>query len=203
MFNELFFVSAHSGESSCSVDKCSERYKKATHRLEKAREKDPSADLSHRQCNVLKKLHRCLHKIRRVCRGNLLYHSIKHINDRDQKKYNCTKRNSVPPSHNPEMPKDLNDIEHLPNETSPPLTTSLPTSPREGSVCTYAGPAEYKHCGMFGDPHLRTFSDQFYTCKVEGTWPLINNDYMVVMVTNVAVKEGSSATVTTKVSEFF
>ena len=80
------------------------------------------------------------------------------------------------------------------------MSTTLSIEPREGSMCTYTGTSKYKHCGMFGDPHLRTYSDVFNTCKVEGTWPLIDNDFMVVMATNVPVKEGSSATVTTKVS---
>uniref|UniRef100_H2YCV9 Repulsive guidance molecule C-terminal domain-containing protein n=1 Tax=Ciona savignyi TaxID=51511 RepID=H2YCV9_CIOSA len=53
---------------------------------------------------------------------------------------------------------------------------------------------------MFGDPHLRTFHDQFFTCNVVKTWPLIDNDYLVVMATNIPVKNGSSATATTKIT---
>jgi len=76
------------------------------------------------------------------------------------------------------------------------------TQVTEGSVCSFHGKHVYKHCGIFGDPHLRTFSDEFLTCKTENTWSLVDNDYMGVMATNAPVKEGSNATVTTKVRTF-
>ncbi|CAN0331336.1 unnamed protein product [Bubo scandiacus] len=53
-------------------------------------------------------------------------------------------------------------------------------------------------CALFCDPHLRTFKDHFQTCKVEGAWPLIDNNYLSVQVTNVPVVPGSSATATNK-----
>ncbi|KAG7243206.1 hypothetical protein INR49_014808 [Caranx melampygus] len=61
----------------------------------------------------------------------------------------------------------------------------------------------YLFCGLFGDPHLRTFKDSFQTCKVEGAWPLIDNDYLSVQVTNVPVVPGSSATATNKITIIF
>ena len=66
----------------------------------------------------------------------------------------------------------------------------------------HRGERKFKHCGLFGDPHLRTFSDEFQTCKVEGAWPLIDNDYLVVQVTNAIVVHKSSATATSKVGRF-
>ena len=155
-------------------------------------------DLGSKRCRVAKKLHRCLHKIRRVCRGNLLYHSIKHINDMAQKKYDCPRKPTLSP------PADLliSSQPFTVNVSTTVMTTAPFNSPRDGDVCRYLGSSPKKHCGMFGDPHLRTFSDAFNTCKIEGTWPLIDNDYMVVMVTNVLVEEGSPATVSTKVGEF-
>ena len=68
-------------------------------------------------------------------------------------------------------------------------------------ICQNRGERNFKHCGLFGDPHLRTFSNEFQTCKVEGAWPLIDNDYLVVQVTNAIVVHRSSATATSKVSE--
>ena len=189
----------HCGESAggCNVDECSSHYQRAIRRLEGAQEKDPSADLSMKRCRVSKKLHRCLHRIRRVCRGNLLYHSIKHIYDRDQRDFDCSKKPTIaPPSNFP----SFGLVTVKTNISTATMTTTTSASPRDGDICRYTGTSPHKHCGMFGDPHLRTFSDVFNTCKVEGTWPLIDNDYMVVMVTNVPVKDGSSATVTTKVS---
>ena len=66
-------------------------------------------------------------------------------------------------------------------------------------VCSYEGERVYKHCALFGDPHLRTFRDDFQTCRVQGAWPLINNDYFIVQVTNAKVVEEGPATATNMV----
>uniref|UniRef100_A0A663ND03 Repulsive guidance molecule BMP co-receptor b n=1 Tax=Athene cunicularia TaxID=194338 RepID=A0A663ND03_ATHCN len=73
--------------------------------------------------------------------------------------------------------------------------------------CNYSGHTEarehqaventtttYLFCGLFGDPHLKTFKDHLQTCKVEGAWPLIDSKYLSVQVTNVPVVPGSSTT---------
>ncbi|MBN3311960.1 RGMA protein, partial [Atractosteus spatula] len=73
----------------------------------------------------------------------------------------------------------------------------------ERSFHRHAAPPNYTHCGFFGDPHLRTFSDDFQTCKVEGAWPLIHNKYLSVQVTNTPVLPGSSATATSKLTIIF
>lgn len=71
----------------------------------------------------------------------------------------------------------------------------------EGSpACTYQGRPEVTHCSFYGDPHLVTFNGDFQTCKVAGAWPLIDNAYLAVSVTNEAVVPGSAATATTKVN---
>lgn len=68
------------------------------------------------------------------------------------------------------------------------------------SSCTYRGRPEVTHCSFYGDPHLVTFNGDFQTCKVAGAWPLIDNAYLAVSVTNEAVVPGSAATATTKVN---
>lgn len=68
------------------------------------------------------------------------------------------------------------------------------------TACTYQGRPEVTHCSFYGDPHLVTFSGEFQTCKVAGAWPLIDNAYLAVSVTNEAVVPGSAATATTKVT---
>lgn len=50
------------------------------------------------------------------------------------------------------------------------------------------------HCGMFGDPHVKTFFDIRQTCIIEGEWPLLDNDYMLVGVTNEIVQNTQSTT---------
>ncbi|XP_078283344.1 repulsive guidance molecule A [Rhinoraja longicauda] len=73
----------------------------------------------------------------------------------------------------------------------------------EKSLAQQGRRANYTHCGLFGDPHLRTFSDDFQTCKVRGAWPLIDNSYLFVQVTNVAVVHSSSATAVSKITIIF
>jgi hypothetical protein len=64
----------------------------------------------------------------------------------------------------------------------------------------------YRHCGLFGDPHLRTFNNEFQTCRVQGAWPMVDNDYVTVQVTNDPVGEWehmATATATSKVRVTF
>lgn len=70
------------------------------------------------------------------------------------------------------------------------------------AACTYQGRSEATYCSFYGDPHLTTFGGEFQTCKVAGAWPLIDNAYLAVSVTNEAVVPGSAATATTKVYFF-
>ncbi|XP_028939656.1 hemojuvelin [Antrostomus carolinensis] len=64
-------------------------------------------------------------------------------------------------------------------------------------------PPSYQHCAAFGDPHIRTFHDDFHTCRVEGSWPLLDNDYLFVQATSSPVTKGSNATVTNKLTIIF
>lgn len=59
---------------------------------------------------------------------------------------------------------------------------------------------QYRLCALFGDPHLKTFTEERQTCVVKGAWPLIENEYFSVQVSNVPLVSGSSATATNTVS---
>jgi len=59
--------------------------------------------------------------------------------------------------------------------------------------------ATRSYCVMFGDPHLRTFSGVVETCRLQGTWPLFENEYLTVQITNGPVGTFGDATVITKV----
>ncbi|OWK09099.1 hypothetical protein Celaphus_00015168 [Cervus elaphus hippelaphus] len=63
----------------------------------------------------------------------------------------------------------------------------------EKSFHNRAAAPNYTHCGLFGDPHLRTFTDRFQTCKVQGAWPLIDNNYLNVQVGHICSKSVVSA----------
>lgn len=56
----------------------------------------------------------------------------------------------------------------------------------------------WRHCSLYGDPHLRTFDGELQTCRAIGAWPLVDNAYVVVQVTNSPV--GKQATVLSKVT---
>ncbi|KAK7484544.1 hypothetical protein BaRGS_00024176, partial [Batillaria attramentaria] len=82
----------------------------------------------------------------------------------------------------------------------PTLDTSDPVTPQPPYQCRYHA-KEFRVCGMFGDPHLRTFGAEFQTCKVKGAWPLVNNKYLIVQVTNDPVEGvASDATATSKLT---
>ncbi len=73
--------------------------------------------------------------------------------------------------------------------------------PNLNDHCVYKGTfEESRHCGLFGDPHLKTFSDQRQTCVVKGAWSMLNNEYLAVQVTNVLIEKNNPvATATSKV----
>lgn len=74
-----------------------------------------------------------------------------------------------------------------------------PEAPNE-VPCQYNGRPVYNYCSLFGDPHLVTFNGDQATCKLEGAWPLVDNKFLTVQVTNSPLAASTkSATVTRKV----
>lgn len=146
-------------------------------------------------CAALRVYYGCVVRTTRSCRGDLSYHATKHGIEDLMKQNNCSKDGPTSP----------------PRARTPPPPV-LPDSQERSDgpeVCQYerslprnTAPPNYTHCGFFGDPHLRTFGDDFQTCKVEGAWPLIHNKFLSVQVTNSPVLPGSLATATSKVSSF-
>ena len=76
--------------------------------------------------------------------------------------------------------------------------------PKAKGRCIYKSRSlESLHCGLFGDPHLKTFSDKRQTCVVKGAWSMLNNKYLAVQVTNVLIERNNPvATATSKVNRF-
>ena len=74
--------------------------------------------------------------------------------------------------------------------------------PKRDDKCVYRRKfVDTVHCGLFGDPHLKTFSNRRQTCVVKGAWPMLNNRYLAVQVTNVLIERNNPvATATSKVS---
>lgn len=70
------------------------------------------------------------------------------------------------------------------------------------AICSFSGSLAIRYCSIFGDPHLRTFDGIHQTCRINGAWPLVDNEYFSVQVTSESVGHGE-ATAVTKVSVVF
>lgn len=166
----------------CRIQKCTTDFVSLTSHL------NPSLDgFDAEFCKALRAYSGCTHRTSKSCRGNLVFHSaMLGISDLMSQR-NCSKDGPTSSTH-PAAP-----IEPCNYHSRHQHQATLP-----GTGVEHLRP-NYLFCGLFGDPHLRTFKDQFQTCKVEGAWPLIDNNYLSVQVTNVPVVPGSSATATNKV----
>ncbi|KAL2089915.1 hypothetical protein ACEWY4_014603 [Coilia grayii] len=173
----------------CRIQRCNSEYVASTSPsggLQDEGGAPPDVDF----CTALRAYSLCTRRTSRGCHGDLTYHaallSIRELFSQ----HNCSSDGPTSPAKAP--------------------STSRPAA---AQLCDYEsralaqGPAgrhkKYAHCGLFGDPHLRTFRDEFQTCKVEGAWPLIDNRFLSVQVTNVPVVQGSSATATSKITVIF
>lgn len=181
----------------CRIQKCTTDFVSLTSHL------TPAVDGFHVEfCKALRSYSACTQKTAKACRGNLVYHSaVLGISDLMSQR-NCSKDGPTSSTH-PEIQHEPCNYhsrsQHAHSHSHPHTHTH--THPH-GHSQGHFQPA-YLFCGLFGDPHLRTFKDSFQTCKVEGAWPLIDNDYLSVQVTNVPVVSGSSATATNKITIIF
>ncbi|XP_072923868.1 repulsive guidance molecule B isoform X3 [Hemitrygon akajei] len=147
-------------------------------------------------CIALRAYALCTERTAKACRGNLAFHSATlGISDLMSQR-NCSREGPTSIAAQDLVPVNHNigfcDYDNRAAAAAAAASTELRAARRR-----------YVFCGLFGDPHLRTFRDHFQTCKVEGAWPLIDNDYLSVQVTNVPVVQGSSATATNKITIIF
>ncbi|XP_068103582.1 repulsive guidance molecule B [Hyperolius riggenbachi] len=170
-------------QTQCRIQKCTTDFVSLTSHLNTG-----SDGFDSEFCKALRAYAGCTHRTSKACRGNLVYHSaVLGISDLMSQR-NCSKDGPTS-STNPEFSNDLCNFHSR-------------VAARELRAGEQVQP-NYLFCGLFGDPHLRTFKDHFQTCKVEGAWPLIDNNYLSVQVTNVPVVPGSSATATNKITIIF
>uniref|UniRef100_A0A8C9FSC0 Uncharacterized protein n=1 Tax=Pavo cristatus TaxID=9049 RepID=A0A8C9FSC0_PAVCR len=138
-------------------------------------------------CTALRSYSLCTRRTARTCRGDLAFHSAVHGIEDLMIQHNCSKDGPTSPPR-------------------PRAPAPDPQSFQASEMCDYeksfrskhGRPPRYRHCAAFGDPHVRTFHDDFHTCRVEGAWPLLDNEYLFVQATSAPVAEGSNATVTSK-----
>ncbi|XP_037106415.1 RGM domain family, member D [Syngnathus acus] len=171
----------------CRIQRCNAEYVAATSPSNGLQE-DAPLDVDY--CIALRAYALCTRRQARSCRGDLVYHSAVFRIKELFSQHNCS---SDGPTSSAKVPS-----------TSRPAVSELCNYENRVLAAGSGGPQKkYAHCGLFGDPHLRTFRDEFQTCKVEGAWPLIDNRFLSVQVTNVPVVLGSSATATSKITVIF
>ena len=149
-------------------------------------------------CTALAIFLRCVQDVKdtvKSCNSNLNYRTFSTLIPRLMKDRNCgnvslptngtaqpTTRTPATPAH--KQPACLN-------------FTVAQTKPSKEQI--RQNPHHFRLCALFGDPHLKTFTEDRQTCVVEGAWPLIDSPYFSVQVTNVPLVAGSSATATNTV----
>ena len=138
----------------------------------------------------------CIDRRKSPCRSVIYYHTVKSLIPVLMRE-KC--KNITLPESEAEILKLFNNAAKIipvdPKPTSKPRCEAT----RRGNRFINVTSTEKRYCGLFGDPHLRTFYNSKQTCVVEGAWPLIDNELLVVQVTNVRLVDGFSATATNKV----
>ncbi|KAM4738736.1 RGM domain family, member D [Anableps anableps] len=181
----LLFRPAHCQQ--CRIQRCNADYVASTSPPNGVQEE---VALGMNYCIALRAYALCTRRQARSCRGDLVYHSAVFRIKELFSQHNCS---SDGPTSSAKVPS-----------TSRPGVSELCDYENRVLLAGSGGQQKkYAHCGLFGDPHLRTFRDEFQTCKVEGAWPLIDNRFLSVQVTNVPVVLGSSATATSKITVIF
>lgn len=153
-------------------------------------------------CPALAKYQRCVEDVRKSitsCNSNLFFHTIYTSIQRIMKDKIC---GNVTLSANQTAVTDVPDL----STTSQPVQPTCIHFKRKLMKLISGKDQQNSHkfrlCALFGDPHLKTFNNERQTCVVQGAWPLIDNDFFSVQVTNVPLVRRSSATATNMVRSF-
>ncbi|KAL8184874.1 UNVERIFIED_CONTAM: hypothetical protein K2H54_031227 [Gekko kuhli] len=172
--------------SHCKILRCNSAYVASTSDL-----RGPNKSAAY--CNALRSYARCTRRMARTCRGDLAYHSAVHGIEDLMVQHGCSREGPTSPPRPPQPPAP-----------DPQAFGSPDFCDYEKRFAMKHGrPPLYQHCAAFGDPHVRTFHDEFHTCRVEGSWPLLDNDYLFAQATSYPVAKGSNATATGKLTIIF
>lgn len=166
----------------CNLKPCMDDYSVAQSELFN---RDPALRDTESICAALREYKRCI-MTAKGCHADLMYHTVRTLYRKQERDNGCSDEaeEDKKKSEKSKIDKDGDERGESKTYLPPP------------AMCVYQGPQVYRHCGLFGDPHLRTFYGEFQTCKVEGAWPLVNNDYVTVQVTNDPVEGNPGVTAT-------
>lgn len=137
-------------------------------------------DVKEHQCKDLEAYIKCMKLLSKKCRGDIGYHSSITVSNTELKR-RCIGHEDLSRNNTGEQSM----IPFIPNHTACPLL--------------FDDKKEHRFCGLFGDPHLRTFDDKYQTCRIRGAWQVIENSFFGIMVTNDVVSNSTTATAPTKV----
>lgn len=138
-------------------------------------------------CKDLETYIKCMKSLSKKCRGDIGYHSAVTVLNAEFKK-KCSGTDDTSKSNGT-------------NDNNQSIIPSI----YNRSVCPalFDDHHNHKFCGLFGDPHLRTFDGRFQTCRIRGAWQVVDNPFISIMVTNDGISNNTSATAITKVVIFF
>lgn len=152
-------------------------------------------------CTALAVFLRCVQGVKNAvksCNSNIHFHTVSTLIPRQMKDRNCG--NVSLPTNGTALPSAKTPATPAPKQPACMNFTFAQTKPSKGQI--RKNPHDFRLCALFGDPHLKTFTEERQTCVVEGAWPLIDSEYFSVQVTNVPLVAGSSATATNTVRAF-
>ncbi|XP_067880223.1 repulsive guidance molecule A-like [Heterodontus francisci] len=170
--------------SQCRILRCNSEYVFATTHLDNSMNED--------FCIALRSYSLCTQRTSWFCRGDLVYHSaVQGIEDL-MIQHNCSKEGAVLLPR-PHVPTDNQENLHLPDTCK--YEKSFYFKQRQKPT--------YLHCDVFGNLHIRTFYNDFQTCRVQGAWPVIDNNYLSVQMTNVPISSHRNISAISKVTAIF
>lgn len=142
-------------------------------------------------CRALRSYALCTRRTARTCRGDLAFHSAVHGIEDLMIQHNCSRQGPTapPPARGPALP------------AGPAPLTPDPCDYEARFSRLHGRAPGFLHCASFGDPHVRSFHHHFHTCRVQGAWPLLDNDFLFVQATSSPVASGANATTTRKVGD--
>ncbi|XP_032877259.1 repulsive guidance molecule A-like isoform X2 [Amblyraja radiata] len=170
--------------SQCRILRCNSQFVSATSHLD--------GSLNEDFCIALRSYSWCTQRTAWFCRGDLIYHSaVQGIEDL-MIQHNCSKDGKVSLPR-PHVPADNQDNLHLPDTCK--YEMSFYYKQRQKPT--------YLYCGIFGNLHIRTFYNDFQTCRVQGAWPVIDNNYLTLQLTNAPIAPHHNISAISKVTAIF
>ncbi|KRZ37516.1 Repulsive guidance molecule A, partial [Trichinella pseudospiralis] len=184
LINNLFFclllscscTTSIQATSECAVSRCAQEFTRSlnSHKVL------VGSNLPY--CLLLEQYEKCLRSTGRSCRGNLLFHSINSMISNHLSSYNC-------PALVQRHRQQLSAGPTAATQAGPYAGVDQSTGAVSSGSCLFPyhhqrGASGYRYCTVFGDPHIRTLGGQHETCLTLGAWPLVDDSYFAVQVTN-------------------